>query len=1114
MLTLLKEIKSTIKINFKRFASIIIIIFLGVSFYVGMRNNASVLQDSMTTYYDKYNYSDVKLFSEIGLTEQELKLIKRLVPSIEKIEGKYYGEAITQLDNGNGEKSDYAVYLHSYNKNNKINKIKITKGRNIKSSDECVVNFEMEERGVKIGDTITLDSSNLKRKEFKIVGFSRDPQYIVRHKGPSTLLGGMVSHYAYISDDVFDIQNDVYVVADIKLRPKYKNFTEEYKKYLAKQKIEIEKVAGTILDERGKIIINQQAAKLEEGEKQYNAKKAEVEAQLQSAKSQIDDAQAQLDQAKIGLLPESKIDEYFGSLKKQIEASKSSIDAMERSVQISDKVIDVLERIDEGTKVYDDDGNLIGREENVESMLVGTVGVYIKDEYKKLANEVSKLYAPLDNINNEILAFNCDDLTIDGVTVGPSTTGICINAYNGLKDRVKTENEIVHTFVDYTNELDSDISNATSIGDTVVVFKKYKSRLEVLVVRARAEYDGALNEYNRLYAETKGKAADARTIIAQKQQEIDNARAEYDKREKEALEGLEKAYNEIIEGKKLLQRSYTFTHTAYTRNDNYGYGSYYDDTIRIDNLAKLFPLMFFVVASLVTATSITRLIQEERGKIGIYKSLGFNRKQIIFKYFIYSLSADIIGVVFGSIVGIFFFPMVISKAYGLTYYMPETVFSFPTKTVLVAILLSLISTVLISLISALKVAREVPSKLMRKKEIKQTPFKVVEERIESINKLDVTKRIALRNIFSNPMRSLMTIIGVVGCCTLLIAGFCVRESIYKYIEIQFDKIYTIDTEFFYKGDISQYEISKDYEELSKLSNVKNVSLVRKDVITIDDYNTLQAYTIVPDTLETFEKNIGLYDYKDNKKINLRKENGVVITAKLAKLLNLKKGDKFTYTDSSNVRHEVKISNIAENYLFTYIYMNKDVYKETYDYDLMDNCAMIKYKNDKNIDDEDNKIFSRNNYALFDSTNFYKNENKRVVRAVDKIIFVIIISAGLLAVVVLYNISKINISEKVVEIATLKVLGYNSKWINKYINYEIAILKYVGIFIGLFGGYSLAEEVITSCEMDYMMFYHGFSIFNYIYGIILTVVFSKMINLIMRKEIKNISMSKSLKATEE
>ena len=1101
MNVLYKDLLNTIRNNFKRYISIIIIIFLGVAFYIGMSSSPKVLKNSMGAYLDKYNYGDLKLSSEIGLTGEELDKIKDNVEEISQIEGKYYTSAITNLKNESGKATDYEIFVHSYNRNDKINVINIVEGRLTNSNNECVVSTNLKELGLTIGDEITFTTEALKNKNYKIVGFVNDPQYITRNRGIGTIQGGMVNYFAYVNDENFNNSANVYTIADIKLKHKYDNFDEEYSNYLDDVKGKIDKEASKLLEERQQKIIEEKQKELDNAEEEYNKKKSSVDDEFKKVEIEISNAEKQLNQAKMSLLPDKKIDDYMSGLKADLNSSKATLDALRSALNSSRNTLNILNTFN---------NNDLSQQYINEVVIPG-----IKPAYSDMKQEFLNLYSPLNDLQQSVKSFNCDDV-VSYNTGGnnPDLTNICNQAYSTLKDKASAQNKAVNDLVNKTTELDTQIEETQNLSDIINVYTDYVNYVQRTYDASSDLYNTAVKEYDKTYNQLKVKNAEARNQVAIKQNQLNQAKQQYESKKKAAYESLESVYKEIIENKKILQKKHAISSIIYTRDDSYGFGSFSEDVTRVNKFAKILPVLFFVVASLITATSITRLIQEERSKIGIMKSLGCTKRQIINKYIIYSLSANVIGFVLGLLVGVYIFPNVIAKAHELTYYIPKIIYIYDFKIISIALTFSLVTTVLVSLLSAFSVSREIPARLMRKKRLKFYPVKENRMAYQSFDNISLAMKSSVRNIRFNPLRSFMTIVGVIGCTALLITSFCVRDSLSRYIKVQFNKIYNIDTEFFYKNDISQYEINNDYTNLKKDDHIISAAIGRKELVTVNNDKTLITYTVVPDTLKDFEKNIGIYSTITKKKISLKNQNGVVITEKLAKLLNLKKGDTINFTDSSNVNHSALITDIAENYLFNYIYMNKEVYKEIYDYQLINNYLVVKYADDIKNEDEDTLIYKSGKYSNYLSMQFYKTANEEVVKRLDVLVIVIIISAGLLAFVVLYNISKINISEKVTEIATLKVLGYTSKEISKIINYEINILKYIGILLGIFGGYLLTDIVLTSTEMNFMMFYHNISIKDYIYGILLTIVFSKFINIMIGKDIKLISMAKSLKVTEE
>ena len=1165
MRVLNKELKSTIKSNVGRYISIIVIIFLGVAFFVGMMSNSTVLKKTMSDYLVKYNNGDLKISSVLGLTDEDVEVIKQKVPEIESYEGKYFFEILSNIKSNDGKSTDYPIYVHSYRNDYKINKLKIEDGgRDIIAYNECLAGYDLQRLGFKLGDTIELSKLGLKYPKFKIVGFVRDPQYISFDKGASTLLGGMVNYTIYIDESNFAVKDGVYSTYDLKIKRKYPEFTKEYNDYVDEVKEKIEKVSKKVLEDRREKLIAEKTDELNKAEEEYNAKKAAVESELASVKKQISDAERKINNAKIALLPESKMNTYLKTVKERLDSTKKTLDASDQALKVGNEALTIAaavanytynntdfpdlvceaaikyceyrdpdtneclyEQNDYGGKPSDCHydavqkrtictygsawvGNLTPEEENecdgrvaqlrqIEEVRRAVYGIQIMIRERK--RQVVEMY-------NQFQEFDCNYVN------DADLVRVCNQSRTYMQKKIKEEEERINELDREITALNKRLSKLQTYGSVVDEIRQVVTKLQSNHDKSVADYNEALDNYNSTNEAFKNKSADLRAQIAANQKKIAEAKAALEVREKEAADGLEAAYNKIIEGKQIIKNIEKHTWNIFARTDSYGYGSYYQDITMMDNLAKLFPMIFFIVASLVTATSITRLIQEERNKMGILKSLGLSKYRLVFKYLRYAFTAGFIGVVFGTILGIYLFPVLAAKGHGLRYYIPDLQYVVNVKAIIIAILLAFVSTVVIAFITAIRVANESPANLMRKRNVKKSIFRNTDRNKDIFKKMPVLKKLSYRNIFTAIIRSFMTIFGVAGCTALIIASFSVRNSVKSYITMQFNRIYNIDAEFYYKQDLSQYDIQQDYEELSKMDDVKNVSLGRKEVLHIKGNSVIKVFGVTPDSVDSFEKDMNFYRAGTGEKISLKDHTGVLINEKLAKLLNVKKGDKITFIDPANVEHTVVVNDIFENYMFNYIYMTKDTYKKLYDYDMQNNFMTIKYKDDVKTDLMTSELFNRKKYSNFTSVTYHKADNENVIKTIDNIIFVIIISAALLAFVVLYNIAKISISEKNIEIATLKVLGYNSKWINKFVNQEISILKYVGMVFGVVLGYLISDRIITDCEMDFMMFYHGISILSYIYGILLTIVFSWVIKYIVGKDVKKTSMTEALKATDE
>ena len=1090
--SLKREIRSTIKTNFKRYLSLVLIIFLGSAFYVGMKVNTDILQNSMIKYFDKYNYADMKIASEIGLTDTELNKLKKAVASIEIIEGKYYVDTVATLHDKWANKDVNKVFaVNSYSEDDKLNQLNLLQGRLLKSDDECVADASIVGLGYELGDKIKLESDVIGSKEYTIVGFARNPQYISVNRGSTTLLDGRINYFIYIHKDNFKVDGNAYMLADIKLHSKYKAFTENYNNYLANVKKEIIKESASIASAREKKIIAEKTKELDEAEAEYNVKKAEVEGQLNAAEDQLTSAETQLAVAESKVMSDKEVELYLNTLKISLESSKAQITSLKNTVDIA-------------KSLFNDASNIS----------VDPIGVdlsSLKEKLTKLQNAAGFLERELRalRVKLEEQQEKCEKIET------PELKNACNIISDNIQSEIRQKEIKYETIQNEIKQIKKIMDYIENYGGTADVskYKVYINELESSYNLAITKYNEAEKEYNNARKNLKGQMAAARNTIATKKTELQKAREEFESKKKEALDELEKAYNQIIDAKKLLGSIEGLSWHVFTRNDSTGYSNYYDDTLRIDSLARILPLIFFIVAILVTATSITRMVQEERRKIGILKSLGYSSGQVTYKYLYYTFTANIIGSILGIAFGLIFFPMLIYRVYSLQYFIPDLIYKFNFMHIIFALVMSFISTVVVAAIAVKSVLKEKPSELMRNKKIKSGRTTALEKK-HIWKKLPFTEKVTYRNIFLSVGRSIMTIVGITGCTALIIASYGIRESIKDIVTRQFNNIYNVSAEFFYKPNLTQYEIESDFNKVSELSYIKHASLNRMETTEVKINNKSHSiYTIIPNDVSNFEIDYNLYSVVYHKKIDLSSVDGIVLSEKLSKLLNAKIGDNVTFVDSSNISHTARVGDIAENYVFHHIFMTKQTYKQIYGYESQNNVVFTKYDDESKASSISEKIYKSDNYASFLSFINTRYEAEDLISRFDIVIYVVIISAGLLAFVVLYNLAKINISERTTEVATLKVMGYNSKQINKYINHEISTLTFIGIIIGIFVGYILTNVTITICEVDSIMFYHGISYVSYVYGILLTIVFSKVINIFVRQDLKKISMTESFESIE-
>ena len=535
-------------------------------------------------------------------------------------------------------------------------------------------------------------------------------------------------------------------------------------------------------------------------------------------------------------------------------------------------------------------------------------------------------------------------------------------------------------------------------------------------------------------------------------------------------------------------------------NSNTGFYQYKQDTERIDNVAKVFPLVFFIVAVLICLTTMTRMVEEERSQIGTLKSLGYKDSAIMFKYVLYASLATIIGGMIGVLIGYRLLPDIVFEMYKNMYRIGDIKLSYYSSLTFQGMMIALLCTLGATIYTCRKTLKESPANLLRP--VAPAPGKrVLLEKIPCIwNHLSFSYKVTVRNVFRYKKRFLMTIIGIAGCTGLILAGFGLKDCIVKMVPHQYEEIFNYQV----KVTLDENKTKDTINKIKENKKVKDLLQIQEESITLDNKDTNQSITlIVPkDNIDGFIK---LQDRKPKEKYQLK--DGVIVTEKLANLLDLEEGDtlKFTGTDT----YTEKVSNITENYLFHYIYLPKEKYKGTY------NTVLLKTKNmtekqEKNFANELKEIPGVSNITFTSSTRHVFDDTMDSFAYVS---LILIISAGALAFVVLYNLSSINISERRRELATIKVLGFYDKEVYQYINRENTILTVIGILLGLGVGNILTMYIIKTCELDMLMFDPTIAPLSYLYAILITAAFAILVNIILYFSLKKIDMIESLKSVE-
>lgn len=551
------------------------------------------------------------------------------------------------------------------------------------------------------------------------------------------------------------------------------------------------------------------------------------------------------------------------------------------------------------------------------------------------------------------------------------------------------------------------------------------------------------------------------------------------------------------------------------RSEVAGFYEYKLETERIENIAKVFPLMFFLVAALVSLTTMTRMVDEERIGMGTLRAIGYSKSSVIFKYVLYAFLASILGSIIGTILFYKLIPILVGYCYNIFYDMPSINATMQINYALFSLVFSILSTVLATILVFLKDTSKTPAELMRPEAPKKGK-RIFLEKIDKIwNSLSFLNKITLRNIFRYKKRLFMTVIGICGSTALILASFGIKDSVMKVADNQYNKIDKYDMVISINNNASNSDKKVLEEKILDENEIKKITYVYKsNVLLKNNKKSENSNIIVPENKEKINDYITLRQRKTKKDIKMD-DDGIIVSEKLAKLLKLKKNSYAKLTLPNNKKVNVKVSDITENYIEHYVYISPKLYKklsgENANYSTI--IAITKNLSNKKEKALESNISDINNVTSTLLSSDTKNNYKDMMNTLNYVILILIVCAAALAFVVLYNLASVNISERRRELATIKVLGFYNEEVTKYIYKEMLILTIIGSLIGLIVGSFLTLYVIKICETNLFMFTFNIKFISYLLSFIITLLFLFIVNLFMHFELKKLDMVEALKSYE-
>ncbi|HEY5537386.1 MAG TPA: FtsX-like permease family protein [Acetobacterium sp.] len=1141
MKSLQKDTFREIKNSKNRFLSIIAIIALGICFFAGVKTTGPSMIHTADSYYQEQRLMDTRLVSTYGFKEADVAAIKES-PGVNAVMPGYSSDVIIEQ----GDKRP-VIKLMSQPEPQGLNQPVLLEGRLPENDGEMLIEAPQEKDNnlvsgsdYKLGDTIKLSpevgdkplSDSLNRDSFTIVGFVRSPQYVSIERGNTSIGSGEVQYYGFVTPTAFAFERftEVYVWSQASAdgvsayTPEYQTAIKALESEMADLGLKRLEVNHEDIMNTAQIELDKGKAQLNDATQQYQDGIAQGEASLADARAQLISGQADLDSGK------QNYNQMIADTEAQLTDANNQIiqgeaDLAQGSVQLQQELaagnaqLDQLRNGIAQSEANDPSGQLPGLEAQLtqvqaqisqeeaalQVLYVTQAGIQAQiDKLDPTASDyktqLALLNVQLADIESRIALAQAGLETARGSEAQIQGAINDIHAFQnklaGLKAALATgEAALSQAAIDGQQKLDA---GAATLETSKTDLANGRAAFEAGKIQGQSELDAAKNKIDQGWANLKVGEAQLAEQKAAGEKEISNAT--------QKLAAAEAETGSVDFGKWIV----------FNRDDNPGYTSYGEDAQRIDNISGVFPLFFLLVAALVSFTTMTRMVEEQRTQIGTLKALGYKTYQIASKFFIYAMLAGVLGSVIGLLVGLNTLPYFISGAYNLLYQMPELSIAVPWIPVMISCMVAISCTVAAAVVISYIELREEPSQLMRPKAPK-IGKRIFLEKIPFIwNRLGFIEKVTARNLMRYKGRFFMTVIGIAGCTALILAGFGLQDAIFSMIPRQFENISVYDGMMAFKTEGTPAEKADIKAQLNGDSRLSENILAYQSKFSIEKKDTgleKKAFVFVPETTGNFNDFIHLQNRNSGEAIDLEKA-GVVLSEKVANDLNLKVGDTIRIY-SADESHEVTLGAITENYLENYIYLSPKVYEEAFGHPLKVNTAYFNISEPStDVENAIAKDWLENPsvVAVNFTTNIVKSSSDSI-GTLNVVVLILILSAGALAVVVLYNLTNINISERIREIATIRVLGFYDMEVYKYIFRENIVLSIIGIIVGLGLGIILNGFIINSVETDIAMFGRGIEPTSYIYSILITLGFTMLVNVMMTPMIKKISMVESLKSVE-
>ena len=1045
-----KDFRREVKHSFSRFLSILLISALGVAFFAGIRSASPAMLASADATFDSDNLADIRVIGTLGLTDNDVAALLSL-EGVQAAEGIYTGDFLCETENN-------TVVAKVTSMTNQVSLVKVKEGRYPEKYNECIADREfLAASGFQIGDTVRLKtgteakiSDTLADDEFTIVGVGETSYYLNSERGTAAIGDGTADGLLVIPKEAFTAEVYSEIHVTMTGTAQMNCFSKEYDKVLAAVKANIETVESARCEAR-------LAEFRADADKKLNQAKYEFQEKKDKALSDLGDAYQTL------LTKEAELEN--GQL--QIEQQRQQIEELRALFDSGDQSVEN------------------GKE------------------------QIAEARATIDDLERQKKAIE-DQIAADEAKIAQMQKDLQADApYISEEEYYQRSMEIIRataTVEYYKNQLPAIEKSIADVNERVTTAEQFIADYPAAAAAARVK----IAEGEAKLEEAEKEIQDGEIALERAKEDYALAAEDTEAEINAAQEKLDKSEDEINNVK--LPKWHVLDRTSIQ-----SYATYKNDAQSIAAIGTVFPIIFFLVAALVSLTTMTRMVEEERTQIGTLKALGYKKSAITAKFVWYALLSTLLGSIVGVVLGESLLPIVSIRTYRTVYmHLTQTVVQPHILNAVAATVLALLATVGGAVAASARVLSENPAALMRPEAPKIGKRTFIEDIDFIWMRLNFAQKAACRNLFRYKKRLFMTILGVAGCMALLLAGFGIRDSVEMLPEKQFNRVFS------YQGTVgadTSLSRAERRQLLSKVASVEGVTeyLQTKSIVTYaeTEKGDTSAYLIVPQDTVKLGEDVHLREARFPHDDVTLTDDGVLITEKFAKALGVSAGDMITIKEDETAEPvgDVRVAGVVENYLSSYIDMTPNIYKALYGETASLNAALIQVDPSADTNAVAEDLLDINGVTSVSMNATTQAQVNSMLGNLNVIIAVMILAAGLLAFIVLYNLNNINITERRRELATLKVLGFYPGELAAYVYRENVILTLFGTVLGMGLGFVLHWFVMQTVETETVMFGAEMRFTSYLFAILLTIVFAVLVNALMYFRMKKIDMIESLKSVE-